>query len=188
MTTSAVMVRACLANAALPAILLGLIFGFFVFLYSDQAPVQILRFLGVFLLAGLPYSIVHELGHAISGCWYGVPPRRIRIGSCCAFRIGRAWGISLWYSFLPFGGRTDFRVHPLERGRRIVIYAAGVGVALITAVFAVLIVPATCQWLRIDIVITVIVFCMIDLFGKAPEGDCSDGEAIRGLLGYSRRL
>lgn len=187
MTNGAVMVRTWLGKAVLPAILLGSIFGLFVFLYSDEAPVQILRFLGIFLLAGLAYSIVHELGHAISGCWYGVPPRRVRIGSCCAFRIGRAGEISIWYSYLPFGGRTDFRVHPLERGRRIVIYAAGVGVALITAIFAVLIIPATCQWLRIDIAISVVVFCMIDLFGKAPEGHCSDGAAILGLLRYSRR-
>jgi hypothetical protein len=193
MTNRAVVLRVWLAEAALPGILLALIIGLFALYFSrnhgiDEAPWEILRFLVILLLIGVPYSIVHELGHAISGWWYGVPPRRIRIGSYCAFRIGRVWGISVWYSLFPFGGRTDFRAHPLERGRRISIYAAGVGAALLMTILAVLMIPATYQWLRIDIVISVGVFCLIDLFGKAPDGHCSDGEAILGLLRYSRRL
>jgi hypothetical protein len=187
MTDRAALLRTWLARSALPAILMGLIIGLFVLFFPNDAPLQILRFLVIFLLFGVPYSIVHELGHAISGWWFAVPPRRIRIGPNSVFRVCRVRGTSVWCSYFPFGGRTDFRTHPLERGRRIASYAAGVCAALFVAILTVLLIPATYQWLRIDMVISVFVFCSIDLFGKAPEGHWSDGAAILGLLRYSRR-
>lgn len=192
MTNRAAAIRAWLVTAVLPGIPIVLSICLFALYFFrgdgiDQAIRHIFRFLLIFVLLGVPYSIVHELGHAISGWWYGVPPRRIRIGSLCLFRVGRAWGISVWFSFFPFGGRVDFRVHPLERGRRISMYAAGVGAALLVAILAGLMIPAEYQWLRIETVLSFGVFCLIDLFGKAPKGLWSDGEAIRGLLRYSQR-
>jgi F0F1-type ATP synthase assembly protein I len=187
MTNRAAVLRTRLARSALPAILIGLIIGWFVFSFPNDAPLQILRFLVIFVFLGMPYSIVHELGHAISGWWFAAPPRRIQIGPNGVFRVCRVRGVSVWCSYLPIGGRTDFRTHPLERGRRIAIYAAGVGAALFAAILTVLLIPATYQWLRIDMMISVFVFCLIDLFGKAPKGYWSDGAAILGLLRYSRR-
>jgi hypothetical protein len=192
MTNRTTAIRAWLLTAVLPAILIVLSFCLFSLCFFrgdgiEDALMQTLRFLLIFVLLGVPYSIVHELGHAISGWWYGVPPRRVRIGSRCLFRIGRAWGISVWFSFFPFGGRVDFRTYPVERGRRIAMYAAGVGASLLVAILAGLMIPAEYQWLRIETLLSFGVFCLIDLFGKAPEGAWSDGAAIRGLLKYSQR-
>ncbi|SEI14739.1 site-2 protease family protein [Paraburkholderia hospita] len=192
MKNRATSIRAWLVTAAVPALLIGLTL-LLLALYPSQskgidgALTQAFRFLLIFVLLGVPYSIVHELGHAISGWWYGVPLRRIQIGSRGAFRIGHVRGAAVWVSFLPFGGRVDFWAHPVERNRRIAIYGAGVCAALLVAILAGLMIPAKYQWLRIDTVLSVVVYCLIDLFGKAPKGDWSDGEAIRGLFRYSRR-
>ncbi|KKB60746.1 hypothetical protein WM40_27415, partial [Robbsia andropogonis] len=51
-----------------------------------------------------------------------------------------AFGGGLWFSFLPFGGRVDFCVLPVQLRRRIMMYAAGVGAALLAATLATLLI------------------------------------------------
>lgn len=97
-----------------------------------------------------------------------------------------AFGGAVWFSFLPFGGRVDFCVLPVQLRRRIMMYAAGVGAALLAATMATLLIPVGYQLLRVETPLSFSVFCLIDLFGRAPERAWSDGTAIRGLLAYRR--
>jgi hypothetical protein len=143
--------------------------------------------LGIFVLLGIPYSIVHELGHAIIGRYFGVPVRSIRIGSRKLWRIGKWKGIVVLLSPFPFGGRVEFELLPLDVRKRIAMFAAGVGAATLTAALVSALLPLSLLWLRTEIVIARALCCFIDLFGKAPEGARSDSDAIRGLLKYARR-
>ncbi len=68
------------------------------------------------------------------------------------------------------------------------MYAAGVGAALLAATLATLLIPVGYQLLRVETPLSFSVFCLIDLFGRAPEGEWSDGTAIRGLLAYRRTI
>ncbi|WDD90292.1 hypothetical protein Bsp3421_000117 (plasmid) [Burkholderia sp. FERM BP-3421] len=72
-------------------------------------------------------TLVHEVGHVVAGFVYGVPITEIRVGGGPVVTLWKSQRTTVKAGPYPGIGHVDFRMLPLSRRARIVMYASGVG-------------------------------------------------------------
>lgn len=152
----------------------------------ETAAKMALYFAALLVVLGMADTVVHEMGHVACGLLFGAPVMKVRIGAgprLASWRMGTDGPVIALHLFLGFG-YVEFRSLPLARWKRIVMYAGGVSASLLFALVAWFLLPADFGWMRTETVVGFMLFSFFNLFGTAPKGAHSDGDAIRGLLAY----
>ncbi|WP_430982022.1 site-2 protease family protein [Burkholderia stabilis] len=135
-------------------------------------------------------TVIHELGHLLVGMAFGVPVSEVRLGG-----EKRRWTIRFGSNFRlllgwpPFSGHVEFQWLPLSRGRRIAMYAGGVGATLLAAIVVCAVPLAGKTAYQAGILLLVALSGLENLAMRHPEkqsGRWTDGEAIRGLRAYGK--
>lgn len=136
------------------------------------------------VIQGLVETIVHESGHVLCAYLFGIPLTGVEIGFGPRITLWRHSNCPFKLGVFPFGGHVDFPYLPLSRHSRIVMYAGGMLATAVATVIVTIALPPGLKWLRLEIVSLSVLFILVNLFGRAPVGRWSDGDAIRGLLSY----
>ncbi|WP_186079834.1 hypothetical protein [Burkholderia gladioli] len=131
-------------------------------------------------------TLIHEIGHVLTGLVYGVSCREIRVGGGPVTTLWRSQRITVKAGLYPGLGHVDFQMLPLSRRARVVMYAGGVGATAAALPVGWILIPVDMTWLRVEMMLYFVLAILGNLFLRAPAGKgvWSDGDAIRGLLRY----
>ncbi|WP_333983721.1 hypothetical protein [Burkholderia gladioli] len=128
----------------------------------------------------------HELGHLATGLIYRMPLAQVRL--CSSHKemelIAPRWTFAV--GLLPGSGRVDFYAYPLERSKRIVMYAGGIASSMVTALLVCAFLPAALNWARVEILLYATFAAVFNGAVTLSGERWSDGQAIRALRAYDR--
>jgi hypothetical protein len=131
-------------------------------------------------------TLSHEFGHLVAGLIYKMPLAQIRL--CSPHKemelIAPKWKFAI--GLLPGGGRIDFYAYPLERTKRIVMYAGGIVSSMVTALLICAFLPAALNWARVEILLYATFAAVFNSAVTLGGERWPDGQAIRALRAYDK--